>query len=372
MSNLQLIVRAIGAAPLTRATESCFMRALLDASEEHPSLMQVIQHLVTTDHALLEAIARSELRESQPGLVRRLIVHSYNCAASGKARSAVRAIANLARCSSQLPVAPGTDAFMLTSAQNAAVQRLDALIEIFLAQAGTPSPVRMRIAPLIVAPSGAGKTFVVGLAAKRNGLGYLRVSAAEWMVQGSRVAEPTLSVVKNAIQSHPEGLVLHVDEVDKLYGDEAWTVAQRGEIYCCAADRVVTGAGWTDRDREGLRDRVFVVASGAWQQIWSGQINRHCGFAMPDLSEAKIEEEIRASKAIPDELLFRWGPLVPIGPYTIRDFEMIGAQLGLNRDFLDPHDAVRSGLNFRAIELALSQQALAAREHRRQKFNSQT
>lgn len=341
------------------------MRALLDAEEDNPTLMNLLEHLVAVDHALLEKIARSEMRETDTALVTRLILHSYNHATSGRSRGEVRAVANVARLASFLPVAPGTGDLLLTDAQNAALERLEALLEIYFTQAGTPGPVRMRIAPLIVGASGCGKSFLAQILAKRHGLGLLRVSVSEWMVQGSKASEPTLDLIKRTIGANPQGLVLHVDEIDKLMGDEHWTVAQRGEIYCCAGDRVVTGSGWNEKLNLALRDRVYVIASGTWQTIWSQRLTRHIGFSKPDLSVANIEEEIRAAKVIPDELLFRWGPIVPLLPYTVKDFARMGEALGLTPDFLDPEEAARSHQNFRAIESALTRRALAHHRARR-------
>lgn len=366
MNILQDIVRAIGAGPLTQATEGCYLRAFLDPEESHPAIETLLHHLVATDHALLERIARSELNRTKPELVRRLVIHSYTQARSGKARSTVRTIANLARCSAHLPTAPGGGSLVLTESQSAALERLDALLEVYLGLAGYTGPVRPRVAPLIAAPSGSGKTFLTGLLARRHGLGLFRTSVSEWMVMGSKAPEPTLELLRDAIDAHPQGLVLHVDELDKLYGEEAWNIAQRGEIYACAGDRNVTGAGWTDRHRAALRDRVFVTASGTWQALWARQLTRHRGFAGPDLRPTNIESEIRASRVIPEELLFRWGPMIVIQPYSRRDFERIAAELSIEREFLDPEEAERTGLNFRAIELALTEQALA-RHHRRRR-----
>ncbi len=364
MNSLQDVVRAIGVAPLTKATEACYLRSLLNADEEHPALSNLLYHLVSMDHSLLEKIARSPLRDSQPNLIKRLLAHSYCRAATGKGRAAISTIAHEVRLASCLPLDARAGHLLLTEAQEAALEKLEALMEVYFSEAGAPSSVQMRIAPLLVAPSGSGKTFLAGLLARRNGLGLFRTSVNEWMVQGSKANEPTLALIRDAIDANPQGLVLHVDELDKLFGNDSWNVAQRGEIFCCAGDREVAGAGWTEKHRAALRARVFIIGSGTWQEIWSRQLNRHRGFSEPDLSTTNIEKEIRAARVIPDELLFRWGPMIPIHPYTERDFERIGQLLGLERQFLDPIEGARSGLNFRAIELALSQRALAAHRAR--------
>lgn len=85
------------------------------------------------------------------------------------------------------------------------------------------------------------------------------------------------------------------------------------------------------------------------------------------LSPTNIEAEIRASRVIPEELLFRWGPMIVIQPYSRHDFERIAAELSIEREFLDPEAAERSGLNFRAVELALTEQALAHHHRRRRR-----
>ncbi len=364
MSIIFDIVRTVGSDPITRATEDSLMRALMDPEEDQPALFNLLHHLVACDHELLNTIAQSKLRDTSPELVTRLIVHSYNSAGDGRARGAVRTIANAVRLASKLPVAPGAGAILLTESQSAALERLDALVEIYLAQGGTPAPVRMRIAPLVVAPSGAGKTFLAGLLARRHGLGLFRTSISEWMVMGSKAEQPTLELLRLAITANPAGLVLHIDELDKLSGQEAWNLAQRGEIFCCA-DRQVTGGGWTDQHRAALRDRVFLLGTGTWQEVWNRQINRHRGFTGPDTTATSIEHAIRSSRVIPDELYYRFGPMIPIGPYTVIDHQRLAAQLGLGQEHFDPVAAAQSGLNFRAIELALSGKALVEHQNRR-------
>lgn len=365
---LQQIVRAVGSQPLVRAAENCFARALLDSDEEHPTLLSLLHHLVSVDHELLEALARSQLKE-HPQILTRLVVHAYNSCTNGKGRGEVRRIAQLAGLGGKLPIPASGGDVLLTESQERVLSQLQAQLEIFLEQAAAPAPIRMRIAPLIVAPTGVGKTFLTQLLARRNGIKLFRTSVAEWMVLGSK-AEPTLGVLAKAIERSPHGLILHIDEIDKLSAQESWSIAQRGEIFA-VADRNIMAEGWTDAHRAALRDKVFVVGSGTWQQVWT-QLGKRMGFVKGRASDEDIEVAIRTSNMIPEELLNRWSPTMCLGPMTALDFTRIAEALNITKEYLDPETAVRGGKNFRAVESALTSRALAQRAARRQKSLLQT
>lgn len=359
MSNLQTLVRAVGSEPIRKAVDACFLRGLLDADEHHPSLMELVRYLVTVDFELLEAIALSELRTSHPNYVSGLLRAAHAATPPRQVQFAIQRLArqigydtNLAEPDQKEPV--------LTHSQREVLRQLDELWDLFQAQASSPGVVRLRISPLLVAPTGSGKTFLVNLFAKRHGLAVFRSSVAEWMVQGSKTTAPTLELLRKRLLANLGGFVLHVDELDKFTSQEAWGQAQRGELFSLL-DGLTAADGWSDADRATLRERVMIIGSGTWQTIFEGKLGRLLGFAPKDNRTTTAELEIRSAKTIGTELMNRWGQILFLRPLTAHDYRELMPRLRIQAEFLDPEEAAASGQNFRALETALTRQAIASR-----------
>ncbi len=106
------------------------------------------------------------------------------------------------------------------------------------------------------------------------------------------------------------------------------------------------------------REKVFIVGAGTWQDLWQGSLAGGIGFGRQHQSP-DVVERIRRAPIIPPELLNRFNPnWVILEPYTATDFEDIAAGLKVSPGIVDPLAAAESGLNFRAIEAALTTRAL--------------
>jgi len=158
-------------------------------------------------------------------------------------------------------------------------------------------------------------------------------------------------------------LIIFIDELDKVHATpDPWSRALVTELFG-VLDRqlgVAEGVrgGWTPQLIEKLREKVFIVGAGTWQDLWRESGSADLGFggvARP----ANMVERIRKAQVIPPELINRFSPdWVLLEPYTAQDFQEIAAGLGLPCGVLDPTAAAHSGLNFRAVEAALTAHAL--------------
>lgn len=355
--SLQQLVRAVGSEPIRQAVDGCFLRGLLDADEHHPSLMELVRYLVTVDLSLLEAIIRSQLRDEAPDYTTELLRHAHSAACSRNQQKAVQRLAHEVGWREKLNGQQEQD--ILTDSQREVLSELDALYGLFCERSRIAGPVRLRISPLLVAPTGSGKTHTVNLFARRHRLPIFRTSVAEWLVQGSKSAIPTLDLLRKQLQRHPDGLVVHVDELDKFTSQEAWGQAQRGELFSLL-DGLTAADGWSDSDRATLRERVLIIGSGTWQTIFEDKLGRSLGFSPRDNRTTTAELEIRSAKTIGTELMNRWGQILFLRPLTANDYRELMHRLGVRSEFLDPKEAAASGQNFRALETALTRQAIAS------------
>jgi len=177
--------------------------------------------------------------------------------------------------------------------QRAAYDRLLAVAGAsFFAQRQT-LPVRPRSNTLVVGPSGSGKTFLAGAVAKHLGAPFLSLTVGEWVIIGSsqRGAKTTWPLIVKFLQqnSKSDGVVLFLDEVDKLCGHTSWETFQRAEIYklldwgipqgLCDGDGDAICKTHIDAARDVLANKTYIIAAGAFQGIWEGRSKTSIGFS---------------------------------------------------------------------------------------------
>jgi hypothetical protein len=203
----------------------------------------------------------------------------------------------------------------LTASQGAALRRLADLISL----QGLPEKagVAVRNKPLMVGPSGTGKTALVRRLASLERLPLLVINAASWIVYGATTTPHTLTVVRRFVSSNPRSIIF-IDELDKIAHGEAtfshpWSSAVLAEILATLdADKKLGACGWKDSDIEHLRKSCFVCGAGAWQ-LHAAQARQEKNLSYAD----RILEEA----GIPEEVLFRFNSsLVEIRPPKESDF----------------------------------------------------
>lgn len=92
--------------------------------------------------------------------------------------------------------------------------------------------VQMRLQPLVIGPTGAGKSFLVESVARELNAEFLRLCRGDWVAMGCRSARPTVFRILDFVVTYDK-VVLHLDEVDKLtnlQGSE-WSASIASDIW---------------------------------------------------------------------------------------------------------------------------------------------
>jgi hypothetical protein len=318
---------------------------------QDPSL-QVRLRQLGEDHLLKDEIIRGILE---------FIHRAGDPAARGRVRKLAAHFG--VRLPAETSAPPGME--FLTASQQSAFHEICALTEIYFEQGEAGPSAGLRIAPLIIGPSGVGKSHLVTSVGRALSLPVIRVTVGDWIIRAARQSPCALEVLQDRLDRH-ERLILFIDELDKLRrsGDGSeYSLAQQVEIYS-ALDRMVsfpgaTGKPWTDEHAEKLRRNVMIVGGGTWHDLWLEGARRPMGFGQAAAAEDDIATRIRQARIIPEELLNRFSNRwLLLRPYTIGDFQSIATRLSLAPEDFDPVAAVASGGNFRTVQNALTARAL--------------
>lgn len=203
-------------------------------------------------------------------------------------------------------------ALPLTRSQRAAFARLCAMAEVYF-QPPASSALAPRLTPLLIGPTGAGKSAVAKQIAAATGSHLVRVSLSTWTPTGSRDA-PTLRRIGQALTKH-ERVVLVIDEIDKLSTDTAaWTRSCAAEVFDLLERECVHLLTDNDADRKclepKLRTKLFLLAAGTWQHLQAQRGGpRTLGFGVAGGVSSPPPQDITAlaiAEGYPAELLGRF------------------------------------------------------------------
>lgn len=158
---------------------------------------------------------------------------------------------------------------------------LTALASIYF-QGDHPLPaLELQLFPLLVGPTGAGKSHLVATAATSVGAKYLRLTRGDWLVLGTDQGRPTVWQVLDQLQVH-DRLCLHLDELDKFTDlqQTGWSAAIASDLWNLLDRRLnltaylrQLGAAVLDAPSESalahrLRRSLWIVGSGTWQELF--------------------------------------------------------------------------------------------------------
>jgi len=242
----------------------------------------------------------------------------------------------------------------LSRHQKKALQTLRQAYQIFSKQKSIAG-ISLR-SPLLIGASGGGKTTVVRSLAEEEGLAYLLLDGADWILSGAATDPQTLQKIRQFIQTHPKGLIA-IDECDKLgtpaeHG-HAWWKSVRGEIMTVIEKRADNWAGWTEEEKKKLQENFFVVGLGTWQHLFRKKSSLGFHDAKPNTVNY---EEIKNDGNIPEELLARFGKPIVLQSLQPEDYleilERIHEEIGgTPNDLLAlAQKAERSGKEYRWVE----------------------
>ena len=238
--------------------------------------------------------------------------------------------------------------------------------------------IKPRLAPLVIGPSGVGKSTVVKEVAKEFGFPCMRVSPSNWVVSGvGKDLVPTLIRVHKFVSENNEGII-HFDELDKFRaGSSDWSQYVLGEVFDLldrAPSQPVKKLVWNSELIKKL-GRFWYVGSGTWESAWRDTSKSKMGFGNSTDSSSIVSDVrriVEATDAIPRELLRRFnGRLIVLSPATATDLRNAAENYGLARLAselkvkLDFDAAARSGLGARWLEETIADLLLQARREDR-------
>jgi ATPase family associated with various cellular activities (AAA) len=294
---------------------------------------------------------------------------------SDMATSPVPALSHLPR-----PVTVAPSESFLTQSQAVAVERVIAMSELYFNQ--TPSAgLRPRYSPLLIGPTGSGKTEIVSRVAKRTNAHLLRVAVSDWIPIGSRETVPTLRTIIDTLMEH-DRVALFIDELDKLTdSSSAWSRSCLSEIYDVLERTIplhlAKGQIEADQLQSRIQNNLWLCGAGTWQHLQNiGSTTPSLGFGhrlqrTPDIDSDSASLVRNALKeGFPAELLGRFHNSAimlnyPSRSETLHILENLGLTAMAQRlgraDLIETFDWHPFGL--RKLESLLADLAIISRSH---------
>lgn len=355
------IIEAVGADRLLHIVQSMVKcRAQLGVDDQRALDEAMLEFVGRNPMALATIMLEKSLPDTHPQELETILRRAYDLAsAAGRERVEQHAMA-----AGYFDLFGGQKAGQpefLTRSQRAGLERMVALSKLHF-EGGIYHGVELRTWPLLVGPSGVGKSSLVRrLAAELGGLPVTKLSYGEWLISGARADMTTLQRLRLAVEKH-DRQILFIDELDKVHAtSDPWSRSLLTELFG-VIDRqlgVVEGTrnGWSPELLQKFRERVFIVGAASFQDLWQGS-SAGIGFGGRAQTSA-VTQSIRHARIIPTELINRFHyDWVVLEPYTAQDFMEIAEGLRLPAGVVDPIAAAESGYNFRAVEMALTAHAL--------------
>jgi energy-coupling factor transporter ATP-binding protein EcfA2 len=270
----------------------------------------------------------------------------------------------------------------LTDDQLAVLRRMRDLAVLHFEGVPRNCAIEPRLWPLVVGPTGSGKSFLVRQLARYMGAHYLHVTYGGWIVQGARSTCTQFSILDATVRH--SRLVVHLDELDKLptRGEQEWARAVMNEVWGLLDLELPVARFVADADAQAQhsanvlgelavskgRGRIFIVGSGTWQDLFdqAGPAKGQVGFApasatAPDFQTAL--ERVIATGGPMSELLARFDGAVqlirpPTLPEALAMLERVGArsfarEVGYNE--VRVLEALLSRQGFRALQSVVTE-----------------
>ncbi len=202
----------------------------------------------------------------------------------------------------------------------AACERVVEMGELFFDARPSGTRLSLRLFPLVVGPTGAGKSMLCKTAATRLGADYYRITRGDWMPRGSKNGRPTVFLILDRLLASRR-LVLAVDEADKLdldfskefsaaIGTELWNTL---DGYFPVVDYLAETKFGNDpvptveEIERRVRTGLFIVGSGTWQHVFaSGAKSAGLGFNAGTGTGQVTLDAIEKHGSISPELLLRF------------------------------------------------------------------
>ena len=217
-----------------------------------------------------------------------------------------------------VPALPESN-LVLTESHRAALDRIVAMGQIFYERPANTSPISLRLYPMLVGPTGAGKSRLVREAALCLNAELLKLCRGDWLPRGVRPGRATVFTILDRLLAS-ERLCLNIEEADKFdldfskewsagIGTCLWQTLDGNfqiEDYLSETnfgDRPVPTKAEIERKIRSL----WIIGSGTWQSVFTDNArSANFGFQKETAPAQVNVEAIVKSGAISPELLLRF------------------------------------------------------------------
>lgn len=252
--------------------------------------------------------------------LRVLLLRMNSGTANKSAAPAVPSISTVSPKPTAAAPLPPIRPMILTENHRAALGQLTMMGELFYDPRPNSLPLALRLFPLLVGPTGAGKTFLVKRTAAQLKAAYFKVTRGDWIPRGARSGRPTAFQILDRLLAS-ERLCLHLDECDKWSLDfsREWSAGLGSDLWN-TLDGDFQVRDYLGETKFGdqtpptvqevehkIRNGLWIVGSGTWQQVFA-QGNRTASFGFNPGAEAEpiSAAAIAKSGMISPELLLRF------------------------------------------------------------------
>lgn len=218
---------------------------------------------------------------------------------------------------------------------------------------------RLRRHPLLIGPSGTGKSLLPRELARVTGASFYSTSPGSWIIHGARHQPFTLAAIARRFQN-AGAMVVFVDELEKLGTRHAntsdWTRCVYDELFCLLDGRLDGIDGWNAALEARAKTDMLVVCAATFQHLYREKIGA-AGDALFDeqWQDVSIRDAIGGQDLLPEELIYRFGAILELAHPTADELrervDAMHAELGI---CADPEAVarrlLRSGKGMRALE----------------------
>lgn len=223
----------------------------------------------------------------------------------------------------------------------------------------TIAGIRLRRHPLLIGPSGTGKSLMVRELARVTGAAYFGTSPGSWIIHGARHQPFTLAAIAKRFQS-AGSMVVFIDELEKLGTRHAntsdWTRCVYDELFCLLDGRLDGIDGWNAALEARAKADMMVVCAATFQQLYRQKVGAP-GDALFDeqWQDVSIRDAIQRQDRLPEELIYRFGAILELSHPTAEEFRervaAIHAELAVGTDpGAVARRLLRAGKGMRALE----------------------
>lgn len=208
-----------------------------------------------------------------------------------------------------------------TKSHRAALDTLLTIGKMFFSGERHLARVKLRLFPLLIGPTGVGKSFAVEEAARVLRAEYFKVTRGDWLVTGSKTGRPTVFQILDRVAVY-DRVVLHLDELDKFRDLQSsdWSAAIASDLwnmldgkfqlteYLRDTNFDLAGKKMTERELAERVRNLWIVGSGTWQSVFArGRAGMVMGFDRDRKPERIAFETVARAEMISPELLHRFG-----------------------------------------------------------------